>query len=309
MTNGNENKKELIWFNGKLVPHEEAKIHVLSHVIHYGTGAFEGIRLYENEKGSCIFRLDEHIKRLINSCKIYHLEPEYTVDELKQATIDTLHANNLKKAYIRPIVFRGHGSLGINPYSCPIETVIAAWNWGAYLGEDALTNGISACISSWNKISPNTLPALAKACGNYLNSQLMKLEAIDRGYDEAIALDTDGYLSEGSGENLFFIKDDTIYTPCLSNAILDGITRNAVVTIIKDLGIKIVEQRLPREMIYLSDEAFFTGTAAEITPIIKVDAYNIKDGRVGDITKQIQEIFFGIINAKQEDKYNWLSYI
>ena len=299
-------KAKKIWMDGEMIPWDEAKIHILSHVIHYGSGVFEGIRMYHNDKGSFIFRAQDHYKRLIDSCKIYRLVPNYNLQQFMDFTVELLKTNQLRDAYIRPLVFRGFGDIGVSPKNCPIHTMISAWNWGRYLGADALEKGIEVGVSSWHRIAANTLPSMAKACGNYLNSQLIKMEAIENGYEEGIALDKDGYLSEGSGENLFIVKDNILYTPNLGSSILYGITRDSVIKIAQELSIKVVEKKIPREILYIADEVFFTGTAAEITPVVKVDGNSVGDGKVGQTTLQIQNLFFDIINGKKEDKYNWL---
>jgi len=302
-------KADKIWFDGKLINWDDAKIHVLSHVIHYGSGAFEGLRLYKIKDKSAVFRLKDHTKRLFETCKIYNMEIPYSEDEINQAIMDTIKANNLKQAYIRPLVFRGMGALGLNPYKCPVQVIIAAWDWGKYLGEEALENGISACVSSWKRIAPNTFPFLAKASGNYLNSQLIKMEAIRNNYDEGIALDIYGYIAEGSGENVFIIRNQRIITPPSSASILPGITRHTVFKIAAKLGYKVEAHRLPRESLYIADEVFLTGTAAEITPVTRIDNIPIKSGKRGPITKEIQDCFFGILSGEIADDHNWLTYI
>lgn len=295
-----------IWIDGKMVPWNEANIHVLSHVVHYGTCAFDGLRMYENSKGSFILRPRDHIKRLLDSAKIYRMAIPYTVDQLCAAMRETLLANDLKSGYIRPFVFRGYHSLGVNPLKCPVVTAIAAWEWGAYLGEEGLENGVSVRISSWNRPAPNTLPTMAKVAANYMNSQLVKLEAIADGFDEGIALDHLGYLSEGSGENIFIVKNGMLFTPPSSSSILPGVTRHCVFQIARELGYKVRQHVLPRESLYIADEAFMTGTAAEITPIAKVDNIPVGEGKRGPITKSIQDAFFGILKGTREDSYGWL---
>ncbi len=295
-----------IWMDGKLVPWKEANMHVLTHALHYGSCAFDGLRMYANKNGSYVMRLREHIKRLFDSAKIYRMEIPYTLDEVCTAVKETLVANNLKEAYIRPFVFRGYHSLGLNPFNCPVVTAIAAWEWGAYLGAEAMEKGASVRISSWNRPAPNTMPTMAKVAANYMNSQLVKMEAIQDGFDEGIALDSFGYLSEGSGENIFIVKNGALYTPPSSSSILPGITRHCVIQMARDLNIKVKQQVLPRESLYVADEAFMTGTAAEITPIAKVDKINIGNGARGPITKKIQDTFFGVIRGELEDKNHWL---
>ena len=286
-------KSEKIWMDGEFVNWNEAKVHVLTHALHYGSSVFEGIRCYNTIKGPAVFRLDEHVKRLFDSCKIYRMELNYTEKEIKEAILDTIRENRLKSCYIRPLVFRGYGEMGVNPLNNPLHVMIAVWEWGRYLGEEALEKGIKVKTSSWSRMAPNTYPFLAKAGGNYLNSQLAKIEAVLDGYDEAVMLDTDGYVAEGSGENIFVIKDDVIYTPPTYNAILKGITRDFVIKIARKMGYTVREERIPREMLYIADELFFVGTAAEITPIKEIDHYKIRENK---ITRKIQDKFFEIIN-------------
>jgi len=297
-----------IWMNGKLVDWQDAKIHVLSHVIHYGSSWFEGIRCYNTVKGPAIFRLDAHLDRLFGSLRIYRTEPRYSREELRKAILDTIRASKLKACYIRPIVYRGYGEVGVNPLPCPVETAIAVWEWGSYLGPDALEKGIDVCVSTWQRPAPNTFPTMAKAGGNYLSSQLIKLEALAQGYVEAIALDYFGSVSEGSGENLFLIKDEIVYTPPLYSAILPGVTRSAVKILAKDLGYEVVEGSLPREMLYVADELFFSGTAAEITPIRSVDKIKIGNGKPGPVTRKLQRAFFEVVR-EAKDKYGWLTFV
>ena len=303
----NENSK--VWMNGKLVPWKEANIHVASHVVHYGSSIFEGFRAYENPHGTAILRLKSHIKRLFNSCKIYRMEIPYTEEEINQAVINTIKVNKLKSCYIRPVIYRGYGTLGVDPFPNPVDCAILAWEWGKYLGDEALENGVDVRISSWQRMAPNTFPALAKSGANYMNSQLIKMEAILDGYIEGIALNVRGQISEGSGENIFLIVDNVLYTPPLSSSVLPGITRNCVMQIAKDIGIPVSEETIPREMLYIVDEVFFTGSAAEITPIRSVDKISIGNGKRGPITKKLQNEFFGYINGDKEDKYNWLTYV
>ena len=298
-----------IWFNGELVDWHDAKIHVLSHVVHYGSSVFEGIRCYKTEKGSAVFRLDEHVSRLFDSAKIYRMEMPYTQEEVTQAILETIRVNKLEACYIRPVVFRGYETLGVDPVGCPVDVVIAVWEWGEYLGEAALKNGVSVCTSSWNRMAPNTLPFLAKAGGNYLNSQLVRIEANMNGYDEGIVLGTDGLVSEGSGENIFAIKNGSIVTPESHYGILPGITRHTAITLMRDLGMKVEQRGIPREFLYIADEVFFTGTAAEITPIRAIDKIQIGAGERGPITAQIQDAFFKVIRAEVEDRHGWLTFV
>jgi branched-chain amino acid aminotransferase len=299
-------KVEKIWMNGKLVNWDDARIHILSHVIHYGSGWFEGIRCYETKKGSAIFRLEAHLRRLYDSVKIYRAEIPYNKKQLEDAIKDTIRANNLKACYIRPLVYRGYGEVGVNPLGCPVEVSISVWEWGAYLGDAALENGIDVCVASWQRPAPNTAATMAKSSGNYLNSQLIKLEALAGGYVEGIALDYSGTVSEGSGENIFLVRDKTIFTPPLSAALLPGVTRSAIIILAKELGYTVVEMNIPREMLFTVEEAFFTGTAAEITPIRSVDKIMVGEGKPGPITKELQKSFFDIVR-NGNDPFNWLT--
>ena len=302
-------KCDKIWFNGELVDWDDAKIHVLSHVVHYGSSVFEGIRCYKTAKGSAVFRLDEHVSRLFDSAKIYRMEIPFSHEEISTAILETIRSNKLEACYIRPVVFRGYETLGVDPLDCPVDVVIAVWEWGEYLGEAALKNGVSVCTSSWNRPAPNTMPFLAKAGGNYLNSQLVRMEANINGYDEGIVLGTDGLVSEGSGENIFAIKNGSIVTPESHYGILPGITRHTAITLIRDLGMHVEQRGIPREFLYVADEVFFTGTAAEITPIRAIDQVQIGSGERGLITGQIQEAFFKVIRAEVDDRHGWLSFV
>ena len=298
---------DFIWMNGKLVKWDEATVHVCSHVIHYGSSVFEGMRVYETPDGPAAFRLREHSQRLLNSAKIYRMEVPYTAEQLDQAILDTVGANNLNACYVRPVVYRGYKSLGVDPGQCPVDVAIAVWPWGQYLGEDALKNGVSVCVSSWNRLAPNTMPSMAKAGANYMNSQLIKMEAISHGYVEGIALDTSGHVSEGSGENIFLVRNGALVTPTFAASILPGITRRSVIKLAMDMGIKVIEQNVPREALYLADEVFFTGSAAEITPISYIDNIKVGEGKAGPLTLKLQQAFFDIIEGRAEDKYNWLT--
>ena len=298
---------ESIWHNGRLIAWSDAKIHVLSHVVSYGSSVFEGIRCYETENGPAIFRLREHMRRMVDSAKIYRMAIPYTLDELCSAVLETVQASGLASCYVRPIAIRGYGVIGVHGGKNPIETYIACWEWGKYLGEEALAQGVDVCVSSWNRMAPNTLPALSKAGGNYMNSQLIRMEADVNGYAEGIALDTNGYISEGSGENIFLIRDGKMITPPLGTSVLPGITRDTVVQIARDLDIPLVESVVPREALYIADEVFFTGTAAEITPIRSVDRITIGAGHRGPITERLQKEFFGIVNGTVPDRYGWLT--
>lgn len=300
---------KFVWMDGKLVPWDEAKIHVLSHVVHYASCAFDGMRMYENKQGSFVLRMREHLKRMLDSAKIYRMPVPYTMDQLCAAVKETVKANGLKSGYIRPFVFRGYHSLGVNPLSCPVVTAVAAWEWGAYLGEEGLEKGVSVRISSWNRPAPNTLPTMAKVASNYMNSQLIKLEAMADGFDEGIALDTFGYVSEGSGENVFIVKNGILFTPPSSSSILPGITRHCVFQLARELGYEVKQHVLPRESLYTADEAFMCGTAAEITPIAKVDNIPVGEGSRGPITKAIQAAFFGVLRGERPDTHGWLEKI
>lgn len=302
-------KNGMVWINGKLVPWKDANIHIASHVIHYGSSIFEGFRAYNTPKGTAIFRNRAHLKRLYNSCKIYRMEIPFTQEEFEQAVIQTIKANKLKACYIRPVVYRGYGTLGVDPFPNPIDCAILVWEWGQYLGEKALENGVDVKISTWQRMAPNTFPALAKSGANYMNSQLIKMEALLEGYAEGIALNVGGHISEGSGENIFIVINGEIHTPPLSSSILPGITRDAVICMAKDLGITLVEETLPREILYIAEEVFFTRSAAEITPIRSVDKITIGNGRRGPVVKRLQDEFFAYINGERKDKYRWLTYV
>jgi branched-chain amino acid aminotransferase len=302
---------QLIWFNGKLVPWEKATVHVLSHALHYGSSVFEGVRAYETPKGVAIFRLRDHTQRLFDSAKIYRINLPFSVEQINEACRQVIAANNLAKgAYIRPVAFKGYGEIGVTPrHEPPTEVAIAAWEWGKYLGADAEEHGVDACISSWQRVAPNTIPALAKAGGNYLSSQLIGGEARRLGFAEGIGLSSDGTLSEGSGENLFLVKDGVLLTPGLSHSVLGGLTRDAVMRLARERGLEVREAALPRELLYIADEAFFTGTAVEITPIRSVDRLTIGNGKRGPITETLQNAFFGLFSGKTPDKWGWLDYV
>ncbi len=301
-------KVDKIWMNGKLVDWDDAKIHVLSHVIHYGSSWFEGIRCYETAKGTAVFRLDKHVRRLFDSVKIYRTEMPYTEAQIEEAILTTIRANKMKACYIRPVVYRGYGDVGVNPLGCPVDVTIAVWEWGSYLGAEALNNGIDVCVSTWARPAPNTLPQMAKAAGNYQLGQLMKIEAVKAGFAEAIALDVNGNLSEGTGENLFAVKDHVLYTPPLTSSLLPGITRSSVMQLAKEDGLEVREMSLPREMAYVADELFFSGTAAEITPIRSVDKMKVADGKPGPVTMKLQKMFFDVVK-NANDKHNWLKFV
>ncbi len=300
------NKTEKIWHNGKLISWDDATLHVMSHVVNYGSAVFEGIRCYSQPKGPVIFRAREHARRLLDSAKIYRMEVEYSAEELVAAFVEVVRVNQIAPCYIRPIVLRGYGQLGVNPLHSPIDIYVVNYEWGKYLGhgpEDA----VDACVSSWTRLAPNTMPAMAKSGANYMNSQLIKMEAIINGYAEGIALDINGYVSEGSGENVFLVRRGTLLTAPLGNSVLPGITRDSVMEMAREMGVPVVEQMIPREMLYVADEVFFTGTAAEITPIRSVDKITIADGVAGPITKALQKEFYGIVNGTIPDRFGWLT--
>jgi branched-chain amino acid aminotransferase len=296
---------EKIWMNGELVAWQDAKVHVLSHVLHYGSGVFEGIRAYSTDRGPAVFRLMDHLRRLERSSEIYFMDLPYGIEELRAATHEVIAVNGLDACYIRPLAFRGYGELGINPLTCPVDVIVAVWPWGAYLGEEALEHGVRVMTSSWRRIGPNTLPAAAKASGQYLNSQLAKMEAMHAGYDEAILLNEQGFLADGSGENVFVIQDDVLNTPPVTSSCLPGITRDTVIRIARGMGYEVRETDVVRSNLYHADEVFFTGTAAEITPIRSVDDHEIG---TGPITKRIQTEFFAITTGRSELSPEYLDY-
>ncbi|MCS6952854.1 MAG: branched-chain amino acid transaminase [Bryobacteraceae bacterium] len=298
---------EKIWHNGQFIPWEEARIHILSHVVSYGSCVFEGIRCYATPSGPAIFRLGDHVRRMLDSAKIYRMDLGFSAEQLAEAMVELVRVNNLEACYLRPIAIRGYGEMGVHPGKNPVEVYIACWEWGKYLGDEALTQGVDVCVSSWTRIAPNTLPALAKAAANYMNSQLIKMEAVTNGYAEGIALDANGYVSEGSGENLFLVRDGKILTPPLGASVLPGITRDTVFQLARDLEIPLTETLIPREMLYIADEVFFTGTAAEITPIRSIDRILVGSGRRGPITERLQKAFFDIVNGIAPDSYGWLT--
>lgn len=303
------NESGKIWFNGKFVNWMDANVHVLSHVIHYGSSVFEGMRCYNTSKGSAVFRLEEHVKRLFNSAKIYRMNVDYSMEEFSQAIIDTIKVNGLDECYIRPIIFRGYNELGIHPVNNPLDSIIAVWSWGEYLGEEALDKGVDVGVSTWRRMAPDTLPNMAKAGANYMNSQLAKMESVLNNYHEAIMLDYQGMVSEGSGENIFLVNDGILFTPPTSTSILPGITRNSVITLAKDLGIEVKEEQINREMLYIVDEVFLTGTAAEITPVRSIDKIIVGEGVKGEITKKLQDNFFDVIKGTIPDDHKWLTFV
>ena len=302
---------QYIWFNGKLVPWEKATVHVLSHALHYGSSVFEGLRAYETHRGVAIFRLRDHSRRLLDSAKIYRMSMPFTVGQIDEACHAVIAANGLAKgAYIRPVAFRGYGEIGVTPKNePPTEVAVAAWEWGKYLGHESEEQGVDACISSWHRVAPNTLPALAKAGGNYLSSQLIGAEARRLGFHEGIGLAPDGTLSEGSGENLFVVKDGVLLTPALAHSVLGGITRDSVMRLARERGIEVRECAIPRELLYIADEAFFTGTAVEITPIRSVDRLMVGAGKRGPITETLQKAFFGLFSGETPDQWGWLDHV
>ena len=298
-----------IWMDGEFVDWPDAKVHVMSHVLHYGTSVFEGMRCYKTPNGPSIFRLADHIKRLFDSAKIYRIPIPYSLEQVVDACKGVIRVNNFESAYVRPIVFRGYHSLGVDPSNCPVNVAIAALNWGKYLGDEGFNKGVDVRISSWNRMAPNTMPTLAKVGANYMSSQLIKMEAMADGYTEGIGLDVYGYVSEGSGENVFVVRDKVIYTPLVESSILPGLTRDCIFTLARDLGYKVVEQKIQREMLYIADEIFFSGTAAEVTPVKSVDRIQIGKGVRGPITEKIQKAYVDYINGNVKDKYGWHDYI
>ncbi len=300
-------KTEKIWHNGKFINWDDATLHVLSHVVSYASAVFEGIRCYKTKQGPAIFRLKDHLQRLVNSARIYRMELPYSIEELTTAAMELVRTNKMSACYVKPIVLRGYGEAGVNPFPCPIETYIACWEWGSYLGAEASENGVDVCVSSWARMAANTLPAMSKSAANYMNSQLIRMEAIVNGYIEGIALDVNGYVGEGSGENLFLVQDGTVLTPPLASSILPGITRRCVQTISEDLEIPFREEMIPREMLYIADEVFFSGTAAEVTPVRSIDRIEIGSSSRGPITKKIQDEFFALTSGAKPDRHGWLT--
>ena len=298
-------KTDKIWHNGTLIPWDDANIHVMSHVVHYGSSVFEGVRCYAPASGPAIFRAQEHAQRLIDSAKVYRIDVDFTRDEIVKAMCDVVAHNGVWPCYIRPVVLRGYGEVGVNPFNSPTEVYVVNYPWGKYLTSEE--SGCDVCVSSWTRLAPNTLPAMAKSGANYMNSQLIKMEAIVNGYSEGIALDTNGFVSEGSGENVFIVRNGVLQTAPLGNSVLPGITRDSVLQIARDLNIPIIEQMIPREMLYISDEAFFTGTAAEVTPIRSVDKIKIGKGTMGPITKALQREFYAVVRGEKADRHQWLT--
>ncbi|HEX9164942.1 MAG TPA: branched-chain amino acid transaminase [Gemmatimonadales bacterium] len=300
---------EWIWHDGAFVRWEDAQVHVLAHSMQFGSSAFEGVRCYSTPQGPAIFRLEDHLRRLIASCRIYRTEVPYSLEELVAACCDLVERNGLHACYIRPMVLRGYGAAGMVPFASPVEVYLPCWPWGAYLGDGALENGVDACVSSWNRVAPNTIPAGAKIAGNYLSGQLVKMEALANGFAEGISLTTDGMIGEGSGQNIFLVRDGTLYTPPINGTILPGITRDSIVTLAQDVGIPVREVSLPRDMLYVADEVFFSGTAAEITPVRSVDRIAVGTGKVGLITRQLQQRFLDVANGRVEDVHGWLTHV
>jgi branched-chain amino acid aminotransferase len=298
-----------IWMDGKLVDWEDATVHVLTHALHYGTGVFEGIRAYETPKGPGVFRLTDHMKRLFRSAQVYMIDIPFSLEEMVQGAKDTVRASGLKACYVRPIVYRGYGEMGLNPLNAPINVAIGVWPWGTYLGDDCLENGARLIISSWRRPDPNVLPTGAKATGQYINSGLAKVEAIKGGYDDALMLSPEGTMAEGSGENLFIIRDTTLITPPESAGILMGVTRHSVIKIANDLGYEVLERKFVRSDIYTADEAFLTGTAAEVTPIREVDDRPIGSGSRGPVTKEIQQTYFSAVKGGLEQYADWVELV
>jgi branched-chain amino acid aminotransferase len=295
-----------IWMNGSLVDWKDATIHIGSHIVHYGSGVFEGARCYDTLSGPACFRLDAHVRRLLDSARIYRMEPKYDAAALTDAIFQTITANGFRACYIRPLIYRGYDSLGVNPFPCGIDVAIMVWEWGAYFTKEAIEEGLDVKISTWARNAPNTTPGMAKSVANYANAQLIKMEAIAEGYAEGIALDTYGNLSEGSGQNIFIVREGIIYTPPIGNSVLWGITRDSVITIARELGFTVREETLPREVLYIADEVFFVGTAVEVTPIRSVDRIKVGRGRRGPVTEAIQQRFFKIVKGEAPDPYGWL---
>lgn len=300
-------KAEKIWMNGRLVPWDQATIHVMSHVVHYGSCIFEGIRCYRTQRGSAVFRLRDHVDRLFDGCKIYRIEIPYAREQIEAAILETIRANRLEACYVRPLVFRGYESLGVDPFPCPIDVAIAAYPWGSYLGKDAAEKGVDVMVSSWRRQAPDTFPAMAKASANYMNSQLIKMEALVNGYAEGIALDAAGFVSEGSGENLFLVKKGLVFTPPLTASILPGITRETILQVAEDLGIVVKQRSIPREALYTADEVFFVGTAAEVTPVRSVDRVTVGKGVRGELTTRLQSEFRALTSGAGADRHRWLT--
>lgn len=300
---------EWIWRDGEFIRWQDATVHVLAHSMQFGSSAFEGVRCYKTPRGPAIFRLEDHLERLLDSCRMYHMEIKHSLDELVAAAVEVVDRNGLDSCYVRPMVLRGFGSSGMVAHESPVETYIPCWPWGAYLGEDAMEKGVDTCVASWARMQPNTIPAMAKVAGNYLSGQLIKMEAVRNGYAEGIALTPDGMISEGSGQNIFLVKKGIIYTPHVNGTLLHGITRNAVMTIAGDLGFEVREQEMPREMLYVADEIFLCGTATEVAPVRSVDRIDVGNAKRGPITQQIQQRFLDTVHGRVDDTHGWLTYV
>jgi len=298
-----------IWRDGEFIRWEDATIHVLSHSMQFGSSAFEGIRAYATPRGPAIFRLEDHLQRLIDSCRMYRMDLKYSLDELVAAAVEVVDRNNIETCYIRPMVLRGYGASGMVPFDSPVETYIPCWPWGGYLGDDANEKGVDACVSSWARMQPNTIPAMAKVAGNYLSGQLIKMEALRNGYAEGIGLTPDGMISEGSGQNVFIVRKGVVYTPHVNGTLLHGVTRNSVIQIARDLGFTVEEQEMPREMLYTADEIFLTGTATEVAPVRSVDRIDVGNGKRGPITQQVQQRFLDTVHGRVEDTHGWLTHV
>jgi branched-chain amino acid aminotransferase len=303
------NATDWIWHDGEFIPWADAQVHVLCHSLQFGSSIFEGIRCYSTPQGPAIFRLEDHLKRMVHSCKIYRMDLKYSVDDLVAACCELVEKNGLDACYIRPMVIRGYGATGMVPFDSPVEIYLPCWPWGAYLGEGALENGVDACVSTWNRVAPNTIPSLAKVAGNYLSGQLVKMEALINGFHEAIALNVDGTISEGSGQNVFVVNGGAIFTAPVDGTLLQGITRDSILTLARDLGIPVRETVLPREALYTADEVFLTGTASEVTPVRSVDRIQVGSGKPGPITQQLQRRFLDVARGAAEDTHGWLTYV
>jgi branched-chain amino acid aminotransferase len=301
-------KAEKIWMDGELVNWDNAKVHVLTHALHYGSGIFEGIRAYKTEQGPAVFRLKDHVNRLFNSSKIMRMDIPYSKEKITKAIKETIQINKLNSCYIRPLVYRGYNQLGLNPFRCPVQVMISAWDWGAYLGEEALAKGVRAMISTWQRSHINSTSAKAKICGNYINSIFANMEAVESGVEEAILLDSNGYVAEGPGENIFWVKDGVLFTPPLTS-VLEGITRKTIIKIASDMGFEIKEEFVARDVLYLADEAFFAGSAAELTPIREIDHYTIGSGERGPVSQQLQEKLFNVFKGKEKEYLTWLDFV
>ncbi|MGV3708228.1 MAG: branched-chain amino acid transaminase [Gemmatimonas sp.] len=298
-----------IWHEGKFVKWADAQVHVLAHSMQFGSAIFEGIRCYSTPNGPAIFRLREHLQRLLNSAKVYRMTPKFSIDDITKACVEVIAKNEVQSAYIRPMIIRGYGASGMVPFESPIETYVPCWPWGAYLGDDALVNGVDACVSTWNRVAPNTIPAVAKIAGNYLSGQLIKMEALEKGFQEGIALSPGGMVSEGSGQNVFLVHGGVLYTPPIDGTLLTGITRDTVIKLAGNAGIQVIEKPIPRDILYIADEVFLCGTASEVTPVRSIDKLNVGDGKVGPITRRIQQEYLGICKGEIADRHGWLTMV